>query len=702
MFQYKWNEIISHFIGIFEVKTEEARLRSEYDEFRAHVARLSEQPDLPDVTPVIKAPHQLGDADPGAPSLPYKASASPDASLDGDRPSDWTPEGRDGGFPYPSLARDGNGAPFDGAFRMPDAPPYGDTFPDPGPRSDPEGPTGPLRVGEGGSSVAAVAFQLNFLDDNDVIFTGAARFEFDPIARFDARLEALTDIATTLDPLGSYAPPSSDSGIADLATDMAEAALGALTPSSDEMVQVAVFRDEAAQGIRTDGAEADELPDWRDHMPTRLAPPERDADDGEIMLAKAGERPHPAEDEAEMEEAEEGEWGAAHQLVTGSNTLVNQSVIKTDWGDASVVAIMGDSRTLDVISQINVWSDTDMITGFGSAAPDFDAATVAMNAAAIEAPAAASSAGASLGASWSQQWPQHWLVDRMDGNLVNLNWARQTNYVTDHDVTSVSFSGNETWIQAGGNSVTNSFSAVEISRSYDLVVAEGDLVTANVIRQMNVLMDDDRVEMDAVYSGLLATRDNLLLNRAEIRKAGDQAQHEMAEAYKAAAADLKAGFNDIGKDILSDPAFEGLGLLRVLYVGGSILNMQYIEQANVLGDADQVTLAASRAASDAMADVAVSTGANALMNMASILDARAEANVHVRGEIYSDALLHQASLVSDADPDLAIGDPTSMASEAVAFLADGMLSDEDESGPVAGSGVSQHWDTPDVMQTMLS
>jgi hypothetical protein len=192
------------------------------------------------------------------------------------------------------------------------------------------------------------------------------------------------------------------------------------------------------------------------------------------------------------------------------------------------------------------------------------------------------------------------------------------------------------------------------------------------------------------------------LNRAEIRKAGDQAQHEMTEAYKAAAADLKAGFNDIGEDILSDPAFEGLGLLRVLYVGGSILNMQYIEQANVLGDADQVSLAASRAASDAMADVAVSTGANALTNMASILDARAEANIHVRGEIYSDALLHQASLVSDADPDLAIGDPSSMASEAVAFLADGMLSDEDEPGPVAGSGVTQHWDTPDVMQTMLS
>ena len=74
----------------------------------------------------------------------------------------------------------------------------------------------------------------------------------------------------------------------------------------------------------------------------------------------------------------------------------------------------------------------------------------------------------------------------------------------------------------------------------------------------------------------------------------------------------------------------------------------------------------------------------------------------IGGKIYSDALLHQASLVSDADPDLAIGDPTSMASEAVAFLADGMLSDEDESGPVAGSGVSHYWDTPDVMQTMLS
>lgn len=712
MFQYKWNEIISHFIGIFEVTTEEARLRAEYDQFKAHGARPSDDPDLPMIDPDIRAPHVLGDADPGALRLPYKSPAPADDSIVGGRPLDWAPNETLGGFPAAPVAREFGGAPYDGGFRIPTPSPFGETgdpYPEPRTASDPDGPTAPRGSGEGGSSIAAVVYQQNYLDDNDVLNTSGASVEFMAPAGFDARLETMADTASGLDPLESYAPPSSDAAIADLSSSMAAAALDAMTPPPESTASIDQFRDAAVEGVRVDGIEAEELPEWSDHMPTRLAPPEKDEDDTEFTPAAAGERPVPLADEDgeadEEVEEDEVDWGASHQLVTGSNTLVNQSAITTDWGDASVVAIMGDSRTLDVISQVNVWSDADTITGMGSGTPDFDSDTVSMNAAKItstEAPEVQSSFDMGTAATWSQQLPQNWLVDRMDGNLVNLNWAKQTNYVTDHDVTSVAFSGNETWIQAGGNSVSNSFSAVEISRSYDLIVAEGDLITSNVIRQMNVLLDDDRVEMDAVYSGLLSTRDNLLMNRAEIHKAGDQAQHEMADAYKAAAADLKAGFNDIGKDILSDPAFEGLGMLRVLHVGGSILNMQYIEQANVLGDADQVMLAASRAASDAMADVAVSTGSNALMNLASIWDARADADIHVRGEIYSDALLHQASLVSDADPDLAIGDPSSLASEAVAFLADGMLSDDDESGHVGGSGASDHWDTPDVMQTMLS
>ena len=712
MFQYKWNEIISHFIGIFEVTTEEARLRAEYDQFKAHSARPSDQPDLPIVDPDIKAPHELGDADPGALRLPYKAGAPTDESLGGGRPLDWAPDAALGSFSDAPFAREFSAAPFDSAFRKPNPSPFGETGgPSPEPRgaSGPDGPPVPRGSGEGGSSVAAVVYQHNYLHDNDVLNTSGSSFEFMAPAGFDTRLETMFDSAEGLDPLGPYAPPTSDAAIADMSSAMASAALEAMTPSSGPTASVEQFRDAAAHGVRVDGIETEELPEWSDLMPTRLAPPEKDEDDTEFELAAAGERPVPLPDDEkepdEEVEEDEADWGAAHQLVTGSNTLVNQTAITTDWGDASVVAVMGDSRTLDVISQVNVWSDVDTIIGVGSATPDFDSETVALNAAKItptEAPEAQASFDTGTGATWSQQWPQNWLVDRMDGDLVNLNWATQTNYVTDHDVTSVAFSGNETWIQAGGNSVSNSFSAVEFSRSYDLIVAEGDLVTSNVIRQKNVLLDDDRVEMDAVYSGMLSTRDNLLLNRAEIRKAGDQAQHEMADAYKAAASDLKAGFNDIGKDILSDPAFEGLGLLRVLHVGGSILNMQYVEQANVLGDADQVMLAAHRAASDAMADVAVSTGSNALMNLASIWDARGDADIHVRGEIYSDALLHQASLVSDADPELAIGDPSSLASEAVAFLADGMLTDDDETGPVGGSGASDHWDTPDVMQTMLS
>jgi hypothetical protein len=694
MFQYKWNEIISHFIGIFEVKTEEARLRAEYEKFKANGAGNPDQPDLPLIDPDVDASLDLGEADAGALRLPFGAPTSPTAKLDGGARDEWAPMEGTPDVPTAPFALGSSTAPFIAST----IPPYGETDgPRPEPRSvmpEPDGPTRTPGIGEGGSSVAVVAFQSNLLHDDDVLVTSGASVDFMPPAQFAARLDALADAAHHLDPLDTYAPPSSDAAIAEMVAEIAGSVHAHLEPAPDAGAPVADFRDDAAQGVRVDGTQAEALPDWRDHLPSRLAPPEPDENRDEVPAATT-------DDGADEPEDADEDPGAAHQLNTGSNTLVNETAITTDWGDAQVMAVMGDSRTLDVISQVNVWSDTDRITGIGLSTPETDTATVALNSAAIvsaEAPAARSPAGEGVSASWSQQWPQHWLVDRMDGDLVNLNWARQTNYVTDHDVTSVAVSGNQTWIQTGGNDATNAFSAVEISRSYDLIVAEGDLITANVIRQMNVLLDDDRVEMDALYSGMLSTRDNLLMNRAEINKAGVQAQREMADSYKALAEDLRDGV----KDILADAAFEGLSLLRILHVGGDILNLQYIEQTNVLGDADQVTLAAGEATADAMADVAVSTGANALLNLASIRDARGDAEVHVRGEIYTDALLHQASLVSETDPELSIGNPTSMATEAVAFLADGMLSDDGGSGPDARPDASHDWDSPDVMQTMLS
>ena len=705
MFRYNWNEIISHFIGIFEVNTEEARLRAEYDKFRADGQGPSDQPDLPLFSPDVKAPHDLGDADPGPFGTPDSSQKAAVADTGRDTPSEWTPMEGVAGAPEPSPERDFTAAPpSDAPNRSPHDDPRG---PDPDPRDitpDPDGPTLTREIGEGGSSVAAVGFQLNLLDDNDVLVTGGEHVDFTSAAYFDAGLATLTGMARGLDPLGLHAPPSSDAAIGDLVLEIAEAIVADPPPLTDAAVPDAVvFRDDAAHGVRVDGAEAEDLPVWRDHMPARLAPPEEDErlqDDGPPTV-KHGSGP-PQDDPAPPDD-EEPDWGAAHQLSTGSNTLVNETAITTDWGDASVLAIMGDSRSVDVISQVNVWSDNDRITGFTSPTPEFDKATVALNAASIlKADSAPAPAQASAATAAGVSWPQHWTVDHMDGDLVNLNWARQTNYITDHDVTSVAFSGNQTWIQAGGNTASNAFSAVEISRSYDLIVAEGDLVTANVIRQMNVLMDDDLVEMDALYSGLLATRDNLLMNRAEIEQTGAQTRTEMTDAYKTLAEDLRDDAKSVGQDILSDAAFEGLGLLRILHVGGDILNLQYIEQTNVLGDADQVTLAASRAAADAMADAAVSTGANALLNLASIRDARGDAEIHVRGEIYSDALLHQASLVSETDPELTIGDPSAMASEAVAFLADGMLPEDDLSGPDARQDAFHHSDAPDVMQTMLS
>jgi hypothetical protein len=71
------------------------------------------------------------------------------------------------------------------------------------------------------------------------------------------------------------------------------------------------------------------------------------------------------------------------------------------------------------------------------------------------------------------------------------------------------------------------------------------------------------------------------------------------------------------------------------------------------------------------------------------------------GDVYSDALIYQADLIDTGASEIA-GSTTALASEAVAFLADGMLSpafaDDDEGlSPVFDSGSSL-----DVLHSVLS
>jgi len=97
----------------------------------------------------------------------------------------------------------------------------------------------------------------------------------------------------------------------------------------------------------------------------------------------------------------------------------------------------------------------------------------------------------------------------------------------------------------------------------------------------------------------------------------------------------------------------------------------------------------------------VTTGANFLINIAELSDFGVDSDVYVQGEQYSDALMHQAGLiVSDPGTQGLGGD--GLASEAVAFLADGMIGEEKDDtfvAPDTGGGVDA---SHDVMGGILT
>ena len=141
--------------------------------------------------------------------------------------------------------------------------------------------------------------------------------------------------------------------------------------------------------------------------------------------------------------------------------------------------------------------------------------------------------------------------------------------------------------------------------------------------------------------------------------------------------------------------------MRVLYVGGSILDLKYVKQTNILGDSDQVALAMEQVGSGhPEADWEIETGSNALVNVAVIVDVDSMGKTYVGGDHYSDEILIQAELVSPNDS-LGGQNPDVLVNEAVAFLGD------DLAGPDGGEptdiGASHHVDAPqaDVMQTVL-
>ena len=673
MLMDKVTEMVAHMIGIFHITLEEERMRDVYDKFKALAAK---DPDLNDTDAValrFNAKYDLGDFNPGLVYVPL------------------APEGPFVGAPDPLF--------FDAMFPVWYQSPFFGLVSHSVPAAFPlYGAGQPLLTLEPPASVVTLTYQTAHLYDNDVLRMTDTGIEFIDPSVFMAELQQYEMIAAAI-----AAPVTAKMIVpGDTATEDAIALhthVGAVAATTLTGVAATVLHGVDAIGLHVNGELAEDAPDLEELMPAFMVEDDPEAaNDATDDSTGDHEFPDPFEGLGSDTDDSMFDVDDGHLVVTGANTVVNEVVISSAWLDAPVIAVMGDVVNLDVISQVNVLVNHDL-GSIGEVA-----GSVAMNAATFDftstAPVPEDGAESTDDAA-NPVLPWNWAVTRIDGDLISVNQVSQYTFQTDNDIAEISFSAANTYIGLGDNTVINLADLSELGFGYDLIVVGGSMISFNWINQINVMIDNDTMTYSGIAPTTMQGGDNLLFNGATISSLGVDAYGEMQGNFASAAEDFAAG-GTIGEGVAHDSVFEGIDILRVLYIEGDFTTINWITQTNVLGDSDQVHLALDDFAAQTGGEVNVVAGSNAAINLAGITDYGVDSNVMVGGDVYDDALLYQAELIdTDADP-LGVDMPA-LASEAVVFLADDMLTPDN--GPVdvpitATSAESNA--SSDMMQTMLA
>jgi hypothetical protein len=661
-------EAIAHFIGAFHLDVEALRLREGYDAFRAAQDMPPEGGELPFVSISVRAPHELKGFEPGLKvALPLAPAIAAGAQA------------------VPAGAPPGFGPPLHSSPAAVFAPHPGQIGPAPT-VAVPHWEVPPP------NQIATATVQHLYLADDDVISFDLG-LTFVPPEVLLARLETLIATAESLSLglTGRVGPDEVTDGAAMRALAEEIAAFGPDAVPQAPGATVHLISGAAAQGTFVDGAAVEEMPKFLDNLPAALEPPgaEQEADDGP-EIAPGADEPNPYAVDP------------GHHVETGANLSANEAFIVTNWTDAEVIAVGGDVIEIAVISQVNLLvDDAGGAPGAGpGAAPG--AVSKAVSAAQIVTRSSEPEGADDAAAPIDGGFPLYWEVTRIDGDVILVNWVEQHTFATDTDRAEVLFTGSATHIGMGDNTLSNFATLTELGFHYDLIVISGDMITVNMIEQINVLLDSDSVGAVILPPDLIATGDNYLLNSAAIVSEGVDSIVIMSEAFRAELEALEAGATTLSDGFALDPLFQGKETLSVLYIDGDLIEVNVIEQHNYLGDADQVQLALDALVDGTGAEVTITTGANALLNDARIIDLGIDSTIVAGGEVYTAALIHQAGLVdTEAMPEgVAM---TGLASEAVAFLADDMIdpAPPDDTGG-GGAALAGEGGSLDVMQTVLA
>ncbi|WP_195820763.1 hypothetical protein [Roseobacter sp. MH60115] len=474
-------EKIAHFIGSFNMLDEQARMRAEYEEFRALRAAEEEAARLELATAHAKQSYKLKDYDP---ELKYKVP-----------PQALTP---------PERHADTDLLPLDVAPEIGPIPMFKEAA---------EFPI--LGVQQGGAvslnfnlplpaAVATVTYQVIKLFDND-IFGEVAAYGVLPIAQLTQALEQLGVLAEDLS-LIPFDQLSIDADWFEIVADVSQAAAD-VVPGSDGLMSVALFQGEAAQAMYVNGVEVESLPEWKDIVPAyhaeRIAQAEEEDAEAEEMAAKT-HGPHDFDRDFEEDAPNPFKVDAGHEVVAGANTLINTVAISSSWLDAPVFAVSGDVLRFDAISQVNILVENDLSFGEkvldGTASKTINAASIdamTRDEARIAAAAEAEDAGPSdietveEDARADSGSPANWVVVRHEGDIDQFNWVKQYTFSTDMDQAVLSFSGAATFLGLGENAIANSFTTQQFGFGYDLIVVGGDMIDVSLVNQHNVVLDSD-------------------------------------------------------------------------------------------------------------------------------------------------------------------------------------------------------------------
>ena len=284
-----------------------------------------------------------------------------------------------------------------------------------------------------------------------------------------------------------------------------------------------------------------------------------------------------------------------------------------------------------------------------------------------------------------------WNVDVLDGDFVDVKMVSQYNWLYDNDVGVVTTQGVYSRLLAGGNETNGTANIIDYGK-YDVIIVLGDYHEANIIYQKNFLIDDDVLkaasDLDKDFDGDITQTAswsaNTLLNDATIQNIGAQDFEDLSSGLVDLIDAIGRGEVTFDPDIGWQLTGNGTGTLDILYVTGDYYDINIVQQTNVVADVDTaIQLLPDLAAGDGTEiKQIVSTGENATINTATIIDVGATFHTYLEGEHYEDSILVQAEIIIGDDDDVDRQDTDTLVNEVIAFIGSPDDDDDQPNAPV--------------------